>query len=292
MNRIAVMADIHGNSPALEAVIQDMAHQQVEAVLVGGDLVGRGPQGNAVVHRIRNLAWPCVRGNHEDYLLGFIQRQVPEEWWSEDVWAASRWMVRDLDAAAIAYIQNLPFSLTPATTQPFRLFHGTPVKNNDGIGPWTTDEDCHRHLDSIHEHAFVCGHTHRPHLRTLPSGFIANVGSVGLPFNGDWRAQYAICYREHEQSPWFVDFRQVEYDREAFLLYYESSGFLHAGHVTARLLWHEIQTARPFLMPFLRWCQHQQSDPTFMNLDFFLAAYDPNVPLAELLKPSDRARSQ
>lgn len=292
MNRIAILADIHGNSPALEAVIQDIAQQHVDQVLVGGDLVGRGPQGNTVVHRVLQLGWPSVRGNHEDYLLGFIQRQVPEEWWLEDVWAASRWMARDLDTSAVTYIESLPFSFIPSTPNPFRLFHGTPIKNNDGIGPWTSDETCLVHLDSIHEHAFACGHTHRPHLRTFPNGFIANVGSVGLPFNGDWRAQYAVFHRDQSDNPWQVEFRQVEYDRGAFLSHYETSGFLEDGHVTARLLWQEIQTARPFLMPFLRWCQNEQQLPTYPSLDLFLETYDPVMPLAELLKPSDSTRSE
>ncbi len=71
MARIAVIADIHGNMPALEAVISDLADQAVDEVLVGGDLVGRGPEGSRVVKRVRELGWPAIGGNHEDYLLAF-----------------------------------------------------------------------------------------------------------------------------------------------------------------------------------------------------------------------------
>ncbi len=71
MHKIAVLADIHGNLPALEAVLADIDAQRPDEVLVGGDLVGRGPQGSAVVRCIRERGWRAVRGNHEDYLLGF-----------------------------------------------------------------------------------------------------------------------------------------------------------------------------------------------------------------------------
>ena len=55
MGRVAILADIHGNMPALEAVIEDIAEQRVEEVIVAGDLVGRGPQGAEVIDRIKGL---------------------------------------------------------------------------------------------------------------------------------------------------------------------------------------------------------------------------------------------
>ena len=77
MGSIAILADVHGNVPALEAVLADLERHPVDEVLVGGDLVGRGPQGRRAVAMIRATGWPCVRGNHEDYLLGFRHRRVP-----------------------------------------------------------------------------------------------------------------------------------------------------------------------------------------------------------------------
>ncbi len=284
MNRIAILADIHGNAPALDAIVEDIKGSNIDEVLVGGDLVGRGPQGTTVVERIRAQGWPSVRGNHEDYVLNFIHKRVPDEWLEEDIWAASRWMANELEADAVEYIDALPFSFAPSVDLPFLLVHGSPIRNNDGIGPWTSDDKCEQHLESVHEDAIVCGHTHRPHFRELNAGVIVNVGSAGLPFNGDWRAQYAILHRDNVQSPWQAEFRQVEYDREGFLGTYESSGFLRKGLVTSYLLKLEVETARPHLVPFLRWAQNQSMEPTFPSMDVFLDWYDPTLPLKTLLK--------
>lgn len=71
MKRIAILADIHANVPALTAVIRDIDQQHIDEVLVGGDLVGRGPQGTAIVEVIASKGWDCIRGNHEDYTLNF-----------------------------------------------------------------------------------------------------------------------------------------------------------------------------------------------------------------------------
>ena len=78
--RIAILADIHANMPAFEAVIADIEQQSPDEIIIAGDLVGRGPQGSAVVERVIELGWPSVRGNHEDYLINFFHERIPSEW--------------------------------------------------------------------------------------------------------------------------------------------------------------------------------------------------------------------
>ncbi len=277
--RIAVLADIHANLPALEAVIEDIDRQGVDEVLVGGDLVGRGPQGSAVVRRISERGWRSVRGNHEDYLLSFCRSEVPASWLSTEEWAASRWMAAELDSDSAAYIDALPFSMTSALTDELRLVHGSPRSNCEGIGVWTPAEDLESHLSLVDESVLICGHTHRTMERHLPLGLVVNVGSVGLPFNGDWRAQYAILTRLPDG--WHVEFRQIPYDREAFLNAYESSGFLADGGVTATLLRMEVSHARPFLVPFMKWTTARDLDMSTAHIADFLDIYNPNRPLAE-----------
>ncbi len=193
--RIAVIADIHGNMPALESVLADLETQKVDEVLVGGDLVGRGPQGSQVVRRIADLGWPTIRGNHEEYLLEFRRGKVPADWLETDEWAASRWMATELSDDDEAFIDALPFSLTSRNDQGIRLVHGSPRSTNEGIGPWSSNEELSAHLESIDEQVLVCAHTHRPLEHRSGSALIVNVGSVGLPFNGDRRAQYVIFHR-------------------------------------------------------------------------------------------------
>lgn len=281
MQQIAIIADIHANYFALQAVIADIEAHQVDEVLVAGDLVGRGPQGSAVVQEIAERGWASARGNHEDYLLGFINRDVPDLWWEADEWAASRWMARELDKPSQEFIDALPFSIHSEIDPMIQVFHGSPFSHSEGIGSWTSEDRFREYLDAIDGNILICSHTHRPMLYDGPGGLIVNVGSVGMPFNGDWRAQYVIL--SGEPGDWTVTFRQVEYPRDQFLAHYERSGFLDEGGVTAHLLRREIQRARPFLMPFLKWAELTEQAPSIENLPEFFATFGEVQSTAEFI---------
>ncbi len=275
MTRIAVLADIHGNMPAFEAVCDDLEGRQVDEVLVGGDLVGRGPQGSRVIRLVREQGWPAIRGNHEDYLLGFRTEELSTERREAEEWAAARWMAAELDEDAAAYIASLPFSL--ARTD-LRLVHGTPRTNRQGIGSWTDLATVAAHHGEVVERVLVCAHTHRPLIREVGDGMVVNVGSVGLPFNRDPRAQYAIFTADPETG-WRVEPRQVPYDRGRIFEIYEKTGFLAEGGVTARLLRLELEHATPLLVPFLEWAKMVGVEATSEQLERFFTTYQPESSL-------------
>lgn len=285
MPTIAILADVHANLFALDAVIADIARHQVDEVIVAGDMVGRGPQGSAVVARIAELGWRSVKGNHEDYLLSFCRGDIPDPWRTLDEWAGSRWMAEELNDEAVAFIDALPFSLLATTDPTLEVFHGSPRSHSEGIGAWTPDDRLREHFDAIEGSTLICAHTHRPLVRRFDDGLIVNVGSVGLPFNGDWRAQYAILDGHGPSRE--VTLRQVEYDREGFLQHYRSSGFLDEGDITARLLYREVQAARPFLVPFLKWAELTEREPALEALDDFDAVYEPGISMLDFLKRID-----
>ncbi len=279
---VAILADIHGNMPALRAVLEDLERVRPDEVLVGGDLVGRGPEGSRVVETVRELGWRSVRGNHEDYLLAFVRREVPEAWWEEEEWAASRWMAEELSEAAIEFIRELPESLESALAPGLRLVHGSPVSNNDGLGPWSSDRQLARHLDTIDEALLVCAHTHRSMIRELRNGRVVNVGAVGLPFNRDSRAQYGLFH--YEGDGWRPELRAVDYDVSELLRIYESTGFLEQGGITAELIRLEVRAAVPFLVPFLKWARLVGATPERSQVPEFLDFYDPDEPLNEFFQ--------
>jgi len=281
MARIAVLSDIHGNVPALEAVLADLETVAPDEVLVGGDLVGRGPQGTAVVRRIAELGWRTIRGNHEEYLLDFQRGNVPSAWLHAAEWSAARWMASELGAEEARWIEALPFSLTSQAAPGLRLVHGTPSSTREGIGPWLSDRRLGEHLAEVEETLLVCAHTHRPLHRRVDGGQVVNVGSVGLPFNGDQRAQYAVFEPAGPESEdaWHVELRQVPYDRERILRIYDETGFLAEGGVTARLLRLELEHAAPVLVPFLKWSEVRGRTPEEAELGTFLELYRPGEPL-------------
>ncbi len=286
MTRIAIISDIHGNMPALEAVIRDLDGQGVDEVLVGGDLVGRGPEGSRVVKQVRELGWPAIGGNHEDYLLSFRHREVPDEWLHTREWAAARWMAAELDDDDDDWLQRLPFSIARPG---LRLVHGTPETNREGIGPWTGDDEVKGHLAAVDEAVLVCAHTHRPQIHETEAGLVVNVGAVGLPFNRDPRAQYAIFTAGGDHG-WRVEPRAVAYDRSRIYGIYESTGFLAAGGVTSRLLRMELEHASPILVPFLEWASLAEVPPTSAALEDFLEIFTPGQSLREFfqrLRPAE-----
>jgi predicted phosphodiesterase len=278
-HRIAIIADIHGNVPALTAVLTDLERLGPDEVLVGGDLVGRGPQGSAVIELIRQRGWPSVRGNHEDYLLAFHQRRIPEAWWSDDEWAAARWMTAELSHDDFVYLDSLPMTLASRAVPGLLLTHGSPRSHSEGLGPWTSDVKLEALLERMDESLLACAHTHRQMHRRLRAGEVVNVGSVGLPFDGDPRAQYVIL--EWTGGRWNVEMRRVGYDIEELFTIYEESGFAAAGGATVELLRLEIEHAAPFLVPFLKWSEALGTAPTRDRIADFLDLYDPGEPVHE-----------
>ena len=245
----------------------------IDEVLLGGDLVGRGPEGSQVVSIARDRGWRGIRGNHEDYLLQFRRGEIPASWQHDHAWSAARWMAAELAETHISYLQSLPLTLRSRAIPGVRLVHGTPASNCDGIGPWTSDRRMVDHLAAIDESVLVCAHTHRPLERRFQEGRVINVGSVGLPFNRDQRAQYVVL--DDDGADLSLEFRRVSYDVGAILSIYETSGFLAAGGITARLLKLELEYAAPFLVPFLTWAAAEESPPEPDRLAEFLHIYDP-----------------
>jgi diadenosine tetraphosphatase ApaH/serine/threonine PP2A family protein phosphatase len=158
------------------------------------------------------------------------------------------------------------------------------LANDHGLGPWSTDAELDALLRPLSGDLLVCAHTHRSMDRETPSGRVVNVGSVGLPFNGDPRAQYAIFQRDRDHDPWQVELRAVPYDRAKVFDLYDRLGFLSAGGVTSRLLRVELELARPALVPFLKWAEVMGLDPNTAPQQDFFALYDPDAPTAEFYR--------
>lgn len=276
MSRIAVISDIHGNVAALDAVMDDLREVAPDEVLVGGDLVGRGPEGRAVVRAIEASGWRGVRGNHEDYLLNFIRRQVPADWLEIEEWAASRWMAAELAADDVAYIDRLPMAIRSDIDASVVLTHGTPRANNEGIGPWTPDDELAHHVAALPGRVLVCGHTHRAMVRQHGSTLVVNAGSVGLPFDGDRRASYAVIDLAADGPRAHI--RRVDYALDNALAAYDRTGFRSAGGATSHMLTLELEYARPHLVPFIAWCATQGYRALPEHIDAFLTVWNTRPP--------------
>ena len=159
MTRLAVLTDLHGNLPALEAIITDMAQHAPDAVVVCGDLINLAPYSTEVLTRVFDLGWAAIRGNHEFYLLDHNTPRQPANWHD---YTTPRWLNATIPPALKRRVAALPDTLTLyyADAPPLRVIHGLPNTHWDGIYPSTPNEDMIHHLQAISETTVVCGHVH------------------------------------------------------------------------------------------------------------------------------------
>jgi predicted phosphodiesterase len=258
--RLAILADVHGNLPALVAVLEDVTKQDVDRILVAGDVTG-GPQSQEVIDRLRSLnAW-TIRGNREEYLTAYDAGTVPEYWRESEQWAPLRWEYRHLDRAAMDWVVSLPGPgrFVAAGTAPIRVVHGSPNGDREPLFPqdetvlkWFrvsgyTEQELgpdrlEAVLDSLAAPVLVCGHTHISWKLDRRERLVFNPGSVGAPLNGDVRAQYALL--EWCAEGWQVVHRAIPYDLARVRRVFIESGYLADGGPYARAWLLGIETGR------------------------------------------------
>jgi putative phosphoesterase len=194
--RIVIVSDIHGNLMALDAVIADVATQAPDLVLHGGDLAAIGPRPAEVVDRIRELGWPGVAGNTEEMMwspeLREVQtRQAPRirDWLAILFDTLSPWAADRLGEERVTWLKALPHEQRSGELS---LIHASPGNLWSAPMPSATDDSLASVYGRLHARLAVYGHIHRPFVRVLDGLRVANSGSVGLPYDGDWRPSYLL----------------------------------------------------------------------------------------------------
>lgn len=197
MDQITIFGDIHANLPALEAVLQDFQVRQLNNHYCLGDLVGYGTFPNDVVTAIKELDIPTLMGNYDqgigntsdecgcayktnlDKALG--KRSIA--WSNQHTTSENKAYLRGLT-------QHIPLQLGDLRVL---LVHGSPRRINEYLYEDRPDSSLERLMDQIEADVLVCGHTHIPYHRVLPSGRqVINAGSVGKPKDNDPRAGYVL----------------------------------------------------------------------------------------------------
>ncbi|MEZ4615734.1 MAG: metallophosphoesterase [Caldilineaceae bacterium] len=160
--RIALLADIHGNMPALAAVLQALERAQPHYVLINGDLINGVPFSTAVIDLVRGQDWIVVRGNHEFYYLDFgTERAVPG---GDDIdrWGQLHWLIKQITVEQGNYLALLPDERTlyfPGT-QPVRVAHGVPGRNRVGFYNNQPADQIVNEVQMVQEETLISAHTH------------------------------------------------------------------------------------------------------------------------------------
>jgi diadenosine tetraphosphatase ApaH/serine/threonine PP2A family protein phosphatase len=196
----ALVYDVHGNLPALDAVLRDAG--DVDRFLLGGDYALFGPQPAETVEALRELDATWIRGNGERWTAE--PSEAPDDEVVQGAIAACRQALGEEVVGELAGLDE------QVVRDGVRYCHGSPVSDVRSFLPQPGDDEDEL-LAGLSERRLVFGHTHLPFRRESAGGIeLVNPGSVGMPFDGDPRAAYAVV---HDDGA--VEHRRVAYDHEA-----------------------------------------------------------------------------
>jgi predicted phosphodiesterase len=198
---LGLLYDVHGNVTALETVLADAEREGVERFVLGGDYALFGPRPEETLQRLGTLEAEWIRGNGERWTA------YPEDAPGDEVVQGAIGALREvLDEEDVAGLAGLPESLVLDSV---RYVHASPVSDVRSFLPEPADDESEL-LAGVTERRLVFGHTHLPFRRQAEDGIeLVNPGSVGMPFDGDPRAAYAVV-RDGE-----LEHRRVAYEHEA-----------------------------------------------------------------------------
>ncbi|PDY47251.1 metallophosphoesterase family protein [Bacillus pseudomycoides] len=215
MDKIAVISDIHGNIPALEAVLEDIKLRGIERIMCLGDLVGKGPHSSEAIEVIRKECEHVVMGNWDD----FITR--PSEF------ETLQWHQKQLSEEQLNYLRELPFSIEFIMSgKLIRMFHASPRSLYERVQPGAPSEqrislfensDLTENIEGEREPDVVCyGDIHQAYVQNFRGKTLCNAGSVGNPLEIT-QASYLIfegVYGQKEAASFSIQLVRVPYEIE------------------------------------------------------------------------------
>jgi predicted phosphodiesterase len=212
--RVAVLCDIHGNLPALDAVLSEVELVDVDLIVVGGDVVP-GPMMAETVERVRGLGERArfVMGNGDrEVVEAFDAGRSPEEA-GDDLFARfTGWAAGRLDRGQRDFLAAFEpvVRLDVDDVGPTLFCHGSPRSDTETITQVTPPERLEPMLAGVAEPTVVCGHTHHQFALEAGGRRVLNAGSVGMPYQGAAAAFWLLLGPD-------VKMRRTDYDVAAAL---------------------------------------------------------------------------
>jgi predicted phosphodiesterase len=251
--RVALIADIHGNRFALDAVLDELERDGITKIVCLGD-VAVGPQPTESVERVRALGCPVVMGNWDAYFVaGFPE---PANELAQRLTEIAAWWAEQLTVEQREYMEGFQHCVELDLDGDLGVlaYHGSPRSYEDFVYATTGEEDLETMLDGTRAPVIALGHTHFQMVRRHRERLLINPGSVGLPFArpaalmtmSPW-AEYGILSVEDGRLS--VDLRRTPFDVEGLISLIVDSGMPHAEWWAS--LWrreeHRVSPAGPLL---------------------------------------------
>lgn len=267
MIRFAVLADIHASLPALQAVLEDISEQAVNATILAGDFITGGPAPCQVLELVRTRIEHVILGNADIRLLDYGKYHLSDLWCGKEQWAAMQWTLDQLSVEDLRFISHWSKSKVIEVNGKacLRIVHGSPRLSDEHILPGDdalqmdpfleaglVNErriEVKQALELVPEPILICGHSHIPWQHFGNGQLALNPGSVGAPIDGDIRAHYVLL--EGDGHDWQVNLRLIDYDLDWQRRLYRESGFLLEGGAMAWTFLRSIETGRNVTGHFL-----------------------------------------
>jgi putative phosphoesterase len=213
--RIAVLSDIHGNLPALEAVRADIDTFEPDEVWCAGDIAFAGPWASECIAYVRDAGWTTVKGNTDVWITGDPQNVEDPEHRAKFEELARAHAISEEDAQ---WLLNLPLGHSGRGS--ILMVHGTP--KSPFVAPMPNAPPSEYQPYEGQASLVIFGHVHIAFTRRLTDGtVVCNPGSVGLPMDGD-TASYVLI--DQEGPNWTLRHRRVAYDRDRAIAAAKDSG--------------------------------------------------------------------
>jgi predicted phosphodiesterase len=236
--RTALIADIHGNLTALDAVLADFVRRGADRVVCLGDVAATGPQPRETLRRVREVRCPVVMGNADAWLLHpRLDEDADED--ARRFAEIDLWCRDQLDEDDLAFVRTFEptIELSPGDGGPSLLcFHGSPRSWDEVIAATTPETEMEDMLRGVRAGVLAGGHTHVPLVRRHRGMLLINPGSVGLPYeiapdtgearNPAW-AEYAVL--DTGGGSLSIELRRVPVDAQAVVAAALASGMAHAA---------------------------------------------------------------
>ena len=235
--RIGLIADIHGNLHALDAVLAELDRIAVDRIVCLGDVASPGPWPAEVVALLMEREIPCVLGNTDQWLLAETPASVSDTQYMNEI---NEWAVARLSDAMVDWLRAMPMRrMLRVGPEALACWHGSPRSTMETVSSLTPANALDALLADVDADIVACGHTHVQMLRRTESTTLINPGSVGLGGTGPGTsdlphpqpvsgAEFAVL--EPGTAGVSVCFHHIELDIAAML---EAAGTTGMPHLTA-----------------------------------------------------------
>ena len=242
--RLAVLADVHGNLQALEAVLEHAQKQNVDRIIIAGDLINVLPDSRACWDLVQSLKLPIVRGNHERYIFHYNTPFAHPNWYGE-AFQGLLLAVAEFSDAEREEMAALPLSLH---FEGLLIVHASYQRDNDAVRVDTPVTELENMFAGSTEKVILRGHNHSRYSVKFNDRHVETIGSVGLPLDGTPEAKYVIAKKT--VKGWNIEKQQVTYDHAGAVKRLETSIFMEQGGPTYKVFLLELQTSRDHIVRF------------------------------------------